>query len=78
MTTVTIEQLVEKAGSQSDFARRIGTSQQLVSYWLSRRKNELPAEFVLAAEREFGISRHDIRPDIYPRDSLNEQAEVRA
>lgn len=54
-------------GNQSKFAAAIGTSQQLVSYWV-RNEKELPAEFVLATERETGISRHELRPDLYPRE----------
>lgn len=57
---------LKKAGNnQSRFAAAIGTSQQLVSYWLSRGK-VLPAEYVLAAEAATGVSRHELRPDIYP------------
>lgn len=54
-------------GNQSKFAEAIGTSQQLVSYWI-RKGKELPAEFVLKTEAETGISRHDLRPDLYPRE----------
>lgn len=54
-------------GNQSKFADAIGTSQQLVSYWLKNEK-PLPAEHVLATEKATGISRHDLRPDIYPKD----------
>lgn len=54
--------------NQTKFAEAIGTSQQLVSYWV-RNSRELPAEFVLPAEKATGISRHDLRPDIYPRES---------
>lgn len=31
---------------------------------------QLPAEYVLRAERFYGVSRHDLRPDIYPRDHM--------
>lgn len=51
--------------NQSRFAAAIGTSQQLVSYWKRHRK-ALPAEFVLRAEQATGISRHELRPDLYP------------
>ncbi|HCB75142.1 MAG TPA: hypothetical protein DEP91_03070 [Sphingomonas bacterium] len=54
--------------NQSRFAREIGTSQQLVSYWLNNGR-PLPAEFVLAAEAAGFGSRHDLRPDLYPRDA---------
>jgi DNA-binding transcriptional regulator YdaS (Cro superfamily) len=52
-------------GNQSRFADAIGTTQQNISNWL-RGRRQLPAEYVLAAERETGISRHEWRPDIYP------------
>lgn len=68
MSMTPLERAVQKAGSQTEFASRVGTSQQLVSYWVKHGR-PLPAEFVLAAEREFDISRHDLRPDIYPRES---------
>ena len=61
---------VERAGSQSAFGRRTGAKQQNVSNWL--KKHELlPAEYVLAAERETGVSRHDLRPDLYPREDVS-------
>lgn len=57
---------VDKAdGNQSKFAAAIGTSQQLVSYWL-KRERPLPAEYVLPAEAAGFGSRHELRPDIYP------------
>ena len=39
--------------------------QVLVSRWLNQSK-QLPAEYVLTAEADTGISRHWLRPDIYP------------
>jgi DNA-binding transcriptional regulator YdaS (Cro superfamily) len=58
-------ELVKIAGSQTALARTIGASQQIISYWVARQK-PLPAEFVLVAEQAFGVSRHALRPDIYP------------
>lgn len=65
MSTSALERAVDKAGSQSKFADAIGASQQIVSYWLAKGR-PLPAEYVLAAESALGISRHELRPDIYP------------
>jgi DNA-binding transcriptional regulator YdaS (Cro superfamily) len=59
---------VETAGSQGAFARLIGTSQPRVWYWLHKGK-PLPAEYVLVTEEKIGISRHVLRPDLYPRDN---------
>lgn len=67
MSNAALQSAVDQAGSQTKLAEAIGASQQLVSYWLSKGK-PLPAEYVLEAERKLGISRHSLRPDIYPAD----------
>ena len=33
-----------------------------------RSSKQMSVEHVLLAERLYGVSRHDLRPDIYPRD----------
>lgn len=48
-------------------ARAIGTSQQRIHYLVSNEKG-VPAELTLATEAATGISRHELRPDIYPRE----------
>lgn len=58
---------VRKAGSQSAFGRLIDKRQSVIHDWL-RDGKPLPAEHVLAIEAATGISRHDLRPDIYPRE----------
>jgi DNA-binding transcriptional regulator YdaS (Cro superfamily) len=76
MTTITrleaLNAAVEAAGSQSQFARDMGTHQPMVWRWLNQSK-QLPAEYVLTAERLYGVSRHDLRPDIYPRPIMADQ-----
>lgn len=67
MATSTQRAFAKHGGTQTAFADAIGASQQLVSYWLLHRR-ELPAEYVLATERAVGISRHELRPDLYPRE----------
>lgn len=55
------------AGGQAPFERLTGLKQQTVSY---RLRNDIPlksAEEVLNVEAATGVSRHDLRPDIYPR-----------
>lgn len=54
-------------GNQSRMALAIGTSQQRLSYIL-QKDNPLPAELVLPTEKATGISRHALRPDLYPRE----------
>lgn len=64
---------IERAGTQEAFAEAVGVAQPTVSRWVHTTK-QLPAEYVLAAEALTGISRHDLRPDIYPRTALVDQA----
>ncbi len=59
------DEAIAISGSQSAFERETGARQQNVSNWIKRGK-PLPAEFVLAAEKATGVSRHRLRPDIYP------------
>lgn len=56
---------VIRSGSQSAFARLCGVSQTAVWKWLQSGKR-LPAEHVLTVERATGVSKHLLRPDIYP------------
>lgn len=56
---------VEKSGSQSELARICSVSQTAVWKWLQSSKR-LPAEHVLRVEQATGVSRHLLRPDIYP------------
>ena len=60
-----LERAVEIAGGQSAFARLVGVKQPSVWAWLNHKK-PLPAEYVLGVEAATGVSRHDLRPDIYP------------
>jgi DNA-binding transcriptional regulator YdaS (Cro superfamily) len=59
---------VNRAGSQSAFARICGVSQPSVWKWLQSGKR-LPAEHVLKVEAQTGVSRFDLRPDVYPSES---------
>ncbi len=58
---------IDQAGSQSAFARLLGVAQQTVSDWVNKRR-PLPAEHVLLVERETGVPKEQLRPDIYPPD----------
>jgi DNA-binding transcriptional regulator YdaS (Cro superfamily) len=59
--TEALKRAVEKVGGQAKFARLIGVTAQAVSQW-----GEVPPLRVLAVERVSGVSRHDLRPDLYP------------
>lgn len=46
-----------------DLARSLKVNKSSITLWTLRR---VPAERVLEVEKLTGISRHDLRPDIYP------------
>jgi DNA-binding transcriptional regulator YdaS (Cro superfamily) len=52
-----------RAGGLRAFGRLLGISGQAISQW-----RQAPAVRVLEIERLTGVSRHDLRPDIYPRE----------
>ena len=59
----------ERAGGQNRLAKLIGTTQGQVWYWLTKSKRGVPAEFVLPIERETGVSRSALRPDLFPEEA---------
>lgn len=65
--TDALKRAVEILGGQSAMARLLGLAQTSVWAWV-RKGKLLPPEHVLAVEEATGISRHDLRPDIYPRE----------
>jgi DNA-binding transcriptional regulator YdaS (Cro superfamily) len=60
-----IQRAIQAAGSQVRLAQALGVTQQSVQKW-TRKNVRVPAERVIAIERVTGVSRHELRPDIYP------------
>ena len=60
-----LELAIERAGGQTALARAIGKSQGHVWHWVKVAKRA-PAEAVLAIETATGVSRSELRPDVYP------------
>ena len=56
---------VERAQTQAALAGMLGLSQSAISKRLAKREG-LEAEEAIIVERELGISRHLLRPDLYP------------
>lgn len=77
MSTEALKRACEVAGGQKPLADLIGTTQSQVWYWLTRSKRGVPAEFVLPIERETGVSRSELRPDLWPEE-VEDTAETRA
>ena len=51
--------------TQQAMAEAFGVTQPTIWRWMNQAK-QLPAEYVLRAEGLTGVSRHWLRPDIYP------------
>jgi len=69
-----LRKAIKNAGGQVALARTLGLkSQGSISNWLLRDKR-VPADRVLVVERATGVSRHDLRPDLYPREQPAQQA----
>ena len=60
-----LKRAVDAAGGQASLARAVGVSQPSVWHWLNK-SGRLPAEYVIPTEAATGVSRHELRPDLYP------------
>lgn len=60
-----LKKAISQVGTQVLLANRLGVSQQRLQWWT---KHKLPAEWVLPIEKASGVSRHELRPDLYPRE----------
>jgi len=63
MKNEAIKNAILNVGSQSELARRLGVTPQAVQFWT---RSGIPPKWVISVEKETGVSRHDLRPDIYP------------
>lgn len=60
-----LQQVAARFPSQQAMADAFGVSQPTIWRWLNQAK-QIPPTFALLAESLTGISRHHLRPDIYP------------
>lgn len=62
-----LQRAVQVAGSQAALAKKLGVTPQHVWNWLNRDE-KVPAEQAIPIETatEGKVSRHDLRPDLYP------------
>ena len=63
---VAIQLAIDAVGGVAELARLCNIRYQAVQKW--KASGRLPAERVLEVERITGVSRHELRPDIYPRE----------
>lgn len=58
-----LKRAIAAAGGLTALADPLGITPQAIWNW-----QEVPARRVLAVERITGVSRHDLRPDLYPKE----------
>lgn len=58
-----IETVIERLGGPAKGAEVLAVSPAVIGMWKLRRR--IPADKVLAVENATGISRHELRPDIF-------------
>ena len=59
---------LQNKGAVAELARKVGVSRAAVHQWRTGATQVAPTR-VIEVERATGISRHDLRSDLYPRDS---------
>jgi len=63
---------IDAGGGLGPVAVKVGVKYQAIQQWLQRGR--VPAERVLAIEAATGVSRHELRPDIYPVEDRHQAA----
>jgi DNA-binding transcriptional regulator YdaS (Cro superfamily) len=63
MNMPALDKAVEAAGSQLALAQLLGIKPPSISGWYDRRR--VPAERCIAIEIVTGVSRHELRPDVF-------------
>lgn len=63
MNMPALDKAVEAAGSQLALAQLLGIKPPSISGWYDRQR--VPAERCIAIEAATGVSRHDLRPDVF-------------
>ena len=67
MKNLALQKAIKIVGNQSILARQLKISPQRVHEWT---KNKLPAQWVIPVENESGVSRTELRPDLYPDETI--------
>ena len=62
-----LKRAIQVAGSMRQLGEQIDCSTHQIGMWRYRRR--IPAEYVLSIEKATGVSRHELRPDIYPTEN---------
>ena len=61
-----LEKSISIFGTQTALAEAIGTSQALVSWWVRSGRTSAANVIKIEEATDGVVTRHDLRPDIYP------------
>lgn len=70
------EAVTKFQGGQAALARELGISPQAVNQWVTGRR-PVPVRWALQIERLTGISRYDLRPDVFGDAPISHDGERR-
>jgi len=70
--TNALKKAISIAGDQTKLSKAINSSQQNISYWLKTGK--VAADKVIPIEKATGVSRYELRPDIFPKEGHQQAA----
>lgn len=73
VATDALQKAIKGCGGYAAVARLFETSRQVVWNWAHKR---VPAERVLKLEEVTGVSRHTLRPDLYPPENNNSEMQA--
>ena len=62
--TSPLDIVISRVGSQALLAKHLGVAPPSICDW--KKTGQIPAARVLQVEKISGVSRHVLRPDIYP------------
>lgn len=62
-----LDRAIKAAGGVTRLAEKLKVDQSTVSQW--RRRKRVPPGMAIPIEDATGVSRHDLRPDMYPRET---------
>lgn len=62
MSEASLSKAIDAAGGQAPLSRALGITYQAIDSW---KKRGVPPSRVLDVERHTGVSRHELRPDIF-------------
>ena len=71
-----LDKAIEQAGSQQALAEKLGIRSPSISEWRSRGR--VPTDRCLAIEAATGVSRHDLRPDVFGPPPANDADQAKA